>query len=69
MVNFKSLYLSLDKEQRNLFARDVGVSEGYLRLVAQGHKTPSLKVAKKISLETGGMVSIDSLAQSIKNEL
>lgn len=49
-----------DRKQREALATSCECSVGYLYLLAGGHRTPSLKRAKKIEIHTGGAVPIDS---------
>lgn len=44
------------------FARQVGITEGYLSLILNGNKTPSLAVAARIERLTNGAVKASSLA-------
>ena len=43
------------------FARKIGCSESHLALVLQGNRGVSLKLAKRISDETGGAVPMHAL--------
>lgn len=45
------------------FAEDNGLSEGYLSEILSGKKTPSLKLADKLSRATGGRVKIGDFVQ------
>lgn len=49
-------YLSEREIQRNDFARSVGVSPGWITSLCDGSKQPSLELAEKIALATGGAV-------------
>lgn len=44
------------------FAREVGVTQAYVSLLAAGQRVPSLRLAKRISQATGGAVPTDALA-------
>lgn len=41
-----------------------GISEGYLSEILSGKKTPSLKLADKLSKATGGKVPLSAFVQS-----
>lgn len=45
-------------------AEDAGISEPYLSEILSGKKTPSLKVASRLSKATGGKVPLSAFAQS-----
>ena len=56
----KSLREYLEKTDQSVaaFAGRVGVSRAYMSQIMNGRKTPSLKVAAKISIETGGVIPV-----------
>jgi transcriptional regulator with XRE-family HTH domain len=43
------------------FARDANCSEATISRILKGDRTPSLRLAKRISQATGGAVPIDAL--------
>ncbi|MCX8018502.1 MAG: helix-turn-helix domain-containing protein, partial [Rhodocyclaceae bacterium] len=60
-MGFRQFYLALDKEQRRHLAQQIGVTAGYLLLVAYGHKRASLTTALAIEAATGGLVKASDL--------
>ena len=60
-MTFRHYFLGLSKPDRKNFAVRCGVSEGFLMLVAYGHKSPSTELAVAIEKESLGAVSVTEM--------
>jgi transcriptional regulator with XRE-family HTH domain len=49
---------------RNAFARKLKTSQSYLLEIEAGKKSPSLEFAQKIVKATGGLVTLDQIANA-----
>jgi plasmid maintenance system antidote protein VapI len=45
------------------FAEAIGCSESHLSLIIAGKRMPSMRLSKRIAVETGGLVPMDSLVE------
>jgi DNA-binding transcriptional regulator YdaS (Cro superfamily) len=54
-------WIAENTTQKELAAK-IGCAESYLSQIANGHRVPSLQLAKRISRATGGEVPTDALA-------
>ena len=54
----------LEDKARGEFAKEIGISAPYLSQLANGTRTPSLRVAKKIEDATAGSVPVSAWASS-----
>ena len=57
-MTFRRYFFALSKPDRKNFAARCGVSEGFLMLVAYGHKSASTELAVAIEKESAGEVRV-----------
>lgn len=65
MTSFREYFLRLPREARAAFAQSCGVTEGFLTLVAYGHKRVSPKCALAIEAASGGAVKAGDLCPGL----
>ena len=65
MKTFREFFLGLSKEQRHLFAKQIGRSPAWLLLVAYGHKRVSAETALAIEAASGGLVKAETLVPGL----
>lgn len=64
-MKFRDYYYAIPVKRRPVWARRVGVSAGYLQLVAQGARQVSERVAIEIEKATAGTVTVEELRPDV----
>lgn len=67
MTPFKRYWAALDTEEKAKLADDLDTSVGYLKLIANGHRSPGHQFARRIKDRTG--LSLKQLRPDIFGEL
>lgn len=57
-------YIDAHFPSHTAFAREVGVSKGFMSQILSGDKTPSLKIAVQISRSTNGEIPVEAWVEN-----
>jgi DNA-binding transcriptional regulator YdaS (Cro superfamily) len=64
-MKFRDYYYSIPVPDRQAYADDLGVTVGYLNLIAQGHRKAGEGLAIDIERKSGGVVTVESLREDL----
>jgi len=64
-MDLRDYLRTLEPEQRDRYAEACKTSFAYLQQIAGGHSTPSPKLAKRLSANSGGQVALSKLRPDI----
>ncbi len=64
-VKFRDYYYGIPVKRREAFAKRVGVSAGYLKLVAQGERQVGESVAIEVEKASAGAVTVEELRPDV----